>query len=350
MDKTRWCWYAPTHGDGYFVGAALPERAGTPEYISKVARAAENAGFDSILIPAGPTCTDAFITSTHIVTETQTLRPLIAVRPGFVSPTMVAKMAATLDHISNGRVSLNIVTGGSPMELAMDGDFLDHDGRYRRTDEFTEILKMTWTHDSAYSYDGEFFRIENSITRPKPVQRPYPRLYLGGTSEPAIEVAARHVDTYLMWGEPVEMVREQLARVSDAATRYQRSLRFGLRINIVVADTELEAWDRAREMISRVDHSNTSRLARYFRNSDSTSLARIQSLRNHEWSDKCFWTGMTEFRSGNSTALVGSVDQIAESLYSYRRAGISEFIFSAYPHLEACEFVGTRLMPILKTL
>jgi alkanesulfonate monooxygenase len=339
-------WYAPTHGDGFHMGCAAEIEA-TPDYIVEVARAAEEVGFESILIPAGPTCTDALITATHIVCHTKRIRPLPAIRPGFVAPTVAAKMAATLDHVSGGRVSLNIVTGGSPPELAMDGDFVEHDARYRRTAEFIAVMKRVWSGDDV-DFAGEFYRIRGATLRPRPAQTPFPRLYLGGSSEAALAVAAEHIDRYLMWGEPIEMAAQHIERVrSHASGRGRTGLRYGLRITLVVAETEGEAWRRAQEMVARVDERSVSKVARYLSSSDSKAQQRIQSTRDFRTTDRCYWTGMTAYRSGNSTALVGSYAQVAESLRMYVRAGISEFIFSGYPHLEMAFQVGRYLLPLV---
>jgi alkanesulfonate monooxygenase len=344
-------WYAPTHGDSRFIATKTPEFPGTPAYLIENAQRAERSGFDGILVPAGPTCSDAFITGTHIAVETQTLRPLVAVRPGTFGPTSVAKMAATLDHISQGRLNLNIVTGGSPLELAMDGDFLVHDERYRRTDEFLEVLKAVWAADDV-SHAGRYFQIKGATLRPRPLQTPHPRLYLGGASDLAIETAVRHVDGYLMWGEPVEAVRQQISNVRQVATaagRGAHSLSFGLRITLLVEETDRAAWARAEEILSAIDPTTQGKVARYLNDADSVALSRIQALAGQETSDPCFWTGMVRYRSGNSTVLVGSVDSVATSLRAYIDAGVREFIFSSYPHRDSVSFIGERLLPLLRT-
>ena len=341
--KLLFSWYSPTHGDGEYIGSKDPKFEGA-NYILQNAIEAEKANFDSILIPTGPTCTDSFITATHIASLTKKIKPLIAVRPGFIAPSVAAKMVATLDIISNGRVSLNIVTGGSPIELAMDGDFVEHDKRYERTDEFIEVMKRVWLDDS-FSFEGNYFHTENTKIPVKPIQNPYPKLYLGGSSESALKVAVKHIDTYLMWGEPVEKIKEQITKIK---LQSNQSLRFGMRINLIVADTETEAWEKAEEMLANVSKHNNDYLNKYLANSDSTALQRIQSLRGKVFDDPCYWTGMVPYRSGNSTALVGSSEQIIDSLKKYMEAGITEFIFSSYPHLETVSYIGDKIIPALK--
>lgn len=346
MSELRFCWYAPTHGDGRIIGGRSADLAWSPHYINRVAVEAEAAGFDMILVPAGPGCADAMVTASHISHVTTRLRPLIAVRPGSVSPTIFAKAAATLDHASGGRVSLNVVTGGSPSELAMDGDHEPHDRRYTRTAEFMAVLRMVWAGENI-NYDGEFFRIVNASFAPKPLQPGGAPLYLGGSSSAAVAVAAEFADVYLMWGEPSGAVAAQVERVRAAAAALGRSLRFGMRINLTVDHTSEAAWARAHAMRAQVDPQLAERAQAYIRDSDSTALARIQALTEEEQDDPAFWTGMVPFRSGNSTALVGSVDEVAASLRRYIDAGISEFIFSSYPHHETAELIGTRLRPVL---
>lgn len=347
MSGLRFCWYAPTHGDARIIGGRSADLAWSPVYINEVGAAAEAAGFDMILIPAGLDCADATVTAAHLAHATSALRFLIAVRPGSVPPTILAKTAATLDHVSGGRVSLNIVTGGSPMELAMDGDHEPHDRRYARTAEFMSVLRAVWTGDGV-DFAGEFFRIVGACLVPKPLQPDGIPLYLGGSSARAVAAAAALADVYLMWGEPSGAVAAQVDRVRTAAAARGRSLRFGMRINLIVDDTSEAAWGRAYAMREQVDAAMAERARAYIRDSDSTALARIQTLRDRATDDPTFWTGMVPFRSGNSTALVGSVDEVADSLLCYVDAGISEFIFSSYPHRDTVHLIGTRVLPALR--
>jgi len=344
----RFSWYGPTHGDGRVIGGRSRDLAYSPAYIDDVAAKAEAAGFDMILLPSGPGCADAMVTAAHIAQATSTLRCLVAVRPGSVPPTILAKSAATVDHLSNGRLSLNIVTGGSPAELAMDGDHEPHDRRYARTREFMSVLRAVWSGDET-NHHGEFFHIENASLEPKPLQPGGPPLYLGGASEDAIRAAAEAADVYLMWGEPSEAVAGQTSKVSAAARACGRTLSFGMRINLVVDRTSSAAWDRAHAMLSQVDPAMAARASAYIADSDSHALSRVQALRGQEHRDPAFWTGMVPFRSGNSTALVGSVDEVVTSLRRYVDDGVSEFIFSAYPHAETVKLVGEEVLPALRS-
>jgi alkanesulfonate monooxygenase len=227
----------------------------------------------------------------------------------------------------------------------MDGDHEPHGRRYDRTVEFMSVLRAVWAGDGV-SFSGEFFRITNASLAPKPLQPGGIPLYLGGSSDAAVAAAAL-ADVYLMWGEPSEAVARQIDKVRAAAA-LGRSLRFGMRINLIVDETSEAAWARAHAMREQVDAEMAERARAYINNSDSTALARIQALRDQTTDDPTFWTGMVPFRSGNSTALVGSVDEVAQSLQRYVDAGISEFIFSSYPHRDTVKLIGTQVLSALR--
>jgi alkanesulfonate monooxygenase len=340
----RFGWYAPTHGDGRIIGGRSPDLGWSPAYIDEVALAAERAGFDTILIPAGPGCADGFVTAAHVARATRTIRCLVACRTGSASPSFVAKAAATLDHVLGGRLELNIVTGGSPQELRMEGDHVEHDRRYERTREFMGLLRALWTSDGV-THCGEFFHIVEAAFEPKPVQPDGPPLFLGGSSDGAVQAAAEAADVYLMWGEPSPAVENQIAKVREAAAALGREPRFGMRINLIVDAESDAAWERARAMLADVDPAMAARAEAYLATSDSTAVSRIQALQHVQAEDSAFWTGMVPLRSGNSTALVGSVAHVVSSLQRYVDAGVSEFLFSAYPHHETVMQIGTSVIP-----
>ncbi len=342
-------WYAPTHGDSTIIGGRDRDRGWSPSYIDEVAREAEAAGFESILIPTGPTCADPFLTAGHIVAATTDLVTLIAVRTGSWLPTVAAKAAMTVDQISGGRVSLNIVSGGSPMELAMDGDYSQHEVRYRRTGEYLEVLRYLWRGEPT-TYKGEFFDITGAVFRPPIARKEGIPLYLGGASADAIRIAASFADVYLMWGEPAEAVSLQLDKARHFASEAGREIRYGMRINLIVEETTEAAWSKARQMVASVDPEMRERARAYLANSDSEGVARLQRVAGDDAQDPAYWTGMVPFRSGNSSALVGSPQEVAAALYRYVEAGISEFIFSAYPHLGTARLIGESVIPSLRRM
>jgi alkanesulfonate monooxygenase len=340
-------WYAPTHGDAGIIGGKDDRLAWSPAYIDEIAVEAEQAGFDSILIPAGPSCADPFVTATHIALATTRIAPLIAVRTGSWLPTVAAKTAMTLDQLSGGRVKLNIVSGGSPIELAMDGDHESHDVRYRRTREYLQILRLLAEPEPA-TFSGEFFDIRGASFTPAARRPGGIPLYLGGASDDALRIAAENADVYLMWGERVEDVEQQLVKARAFASETGRSIRHGMRINLIVRKSSDEAWAAADAMVASVDDAMREKAGRYIADSDSQGVARLQRLAGESSRDSAYWTGMVPYRSGNSSALVGSPDEVAKSLQGYVDAGISEFIFSAYPHRGNATFIGEHVLPQLR--
>jgi alkanesulfonate monooxygenase len=344
-ENLRFNWYAPTHGDARIIGGRDPDLAWTPAYIDRVAQEAEHAGFEGILLPVGPTCADPFISAAHIAAATERLRVIPAVRTGAVLPTIAAKSLATLCHLAPERIALNVVTGGSPMELAMDGDTLPHDARYRRTAEFLQILLRGW-EGTSFDFDGEFFKVVGARFAPQPVPVP---VYLGGASEYAVHAAARYADTYLMWGEPVEAVARQFAKVRSLAGRTGRRVRCGMRINLIVGETHHDAWRMAEAGLAAVTGAQAARAAAYIQDSDSEGQRRIQQTPAGPTGDRgAYWTGMVRFRSGNSTALVGNPEEVAAALGSYVRAGAEDFILSSYPHHESVRLIGAEVLPRLR--
>src|SRR5919108_5817541 len=243
-------WFLPTMGDSEVIGP--PTRPASLDYLVDVAKAAEEAGFTFALVPVGTTCQDAWIASAVVAGRTERLRFLVAMRPGFIAPTVAAKMSNTLDQLTGGRVLINVVTGGFPAELAADGDFTEHDERYARSQEFMQVVRKAWTQEKRWDHEGKYFRIEGGNVFPRPFQQPYPPFYFGGASEAARKVGAEEADVYLLWGEPLEMVRERIADMKERATAVGRTLRFGLRIHVLVRETEGQAWADAEELIADI--------------------------------------------------------------------------------------------------
>lgn len=345
-ENLRFNWYAPTHGDARIIGGRDTDLAWTPAYIDRVAQEAENASFEGILLPVGPTCADSFISGVHIAMATKRLRVIVAARTGAVLPTVAAKSLATMSHLAPERIAINVVTGGSPMELAMDGDNLPHEARYRRTAEFLQILRGSW-EKAPFDFGGEFFKVRGARFTPRPAS-PVP-VYLGGASESAVHAAAKYADIYLMWGESAEAVVRHLAMVRSLAGLAGRQIRCGMRINLIVGKTHDDAWHMAESGLAAVTSTQAASAAAYIRDSDSEGVRRIQQTQAITTGDRAvYWTGMVPFRSGNSTALVGSPEEVAAALGNYVRGGVEEFIFSSYPHHESVELIGAEVLPRLR--
>jgi alkanesulfonate monooxygenase len=370
-------WFIPTSGDSGYLGVP-PEREPSPSYLVQVAQEAEQAGYEFALIPAGGDCLDGWVVGSWLAAHTTKLKTLVAVRPGLIAPVLAARMGATLDRLSGGRTLINVVTGHYPADLKATGDPLhaDHGGRYKRTGEFLEILKGVWEQEhnglsaaaslngagrktEGFSFQGEHYQVENAVSRPEPLQRPYPPLYFGGSSEDGKRVAARWADVYLMWAEPLDWIQAQVGEMRryldelEAETGIRRQLRYGLRAQVVVRETEEEAWAAARRIISKVPAEQLEALEKAHATTDAVNQTRQsqlyrESAGNGHVIGPNLWSGLTALRGGGAVALVGTPEQITERLAEYRDAGITSFILSGYPHLEEAEITGRLLLPAAK--
>jgi alkanesulfonate monooxygenase len=352
---------APTAGDGTYLGVANlaaqsvdgwtagAEREPSLEYVARIARAAEQGGFSTLLLPVGSGCLDGWGIASALIPLTERLRFMLAVRPGFVQPAVAARQATTFDYLSGGRLSINVVTGGSPDELARDGDFLDHAARYRRTREFVRIIKSLFEQERV-SVEGEFFRLRDARLHPRPVQRPRPPFYIAGASEEGVRLAAEEADIYMLWGETLENVRQRIESVRAAARAAGRMLRYSISFQIILGETEEAAWQRTDDMLSRLDPAVAERQAEFFRRIDSVGQQRLVALMQgaRERSFRLgpnLWAGLTQVMSGNSIALVGTPDQVVDRLMEYLALGFDTVLLRGFPHLETIEAIGREIIP-----
>jgi alkanesulfonate monooxygenase len=350
-------WFIPTHGDGRYLGTAEGGRILDFDYLRQVAIAADAQGFYGVLLPTGRSCEDAWVVASALIPETRQLRFLVALRPGLVSPTLAARMCTTFDRLSGGRLLINVVTGGDPVELAGDGVFLEHDGRYEVTDEFLTIWRgLLSGNPKEMNFDGRHLRVRGASTLIPTVQRPYPPLYFGGSSPAGIEVGAKHVDVYLTWGEPPAQVAAKIADVRAAADRAGRTVRFGIRLHVIVRETNEEAWAAADRLVSRLDQRTIERAQKTLVRQDSHGQRRMLDLQTSNGGHLSrealeispnLWAGVGLVRGGAGTALVGSAETVAERMREYHALGIENFIFSGYPHLEEAYRVAELLFPRL---
>ncbi|WP_318215587.1 LLM class flavin-dependent oxidoreductase [Streptomyces sp. SCL15-6] len=350
-------WFLPTNGDSRDVvggGHGTPattsgrDRPPTVAYLSQIARAAENLGFAGALTPTGAWCEDAWLTTAMVSQHTERLKFLVAFRPGFLSPTLAAQMASTFQRQTGGRLLLNVVTGGESREQRAFGDFLDKDARYRRTGEFLSVVRQLWDGGSV-DLLGEHLRVEDAkLTR---VPDPVPEVYFGGSSPAAIEVAARHVDVYLTWGEPPAQVAEKIARVRELAAKEGRTLRFGIRLHVISRDTSAQAWAEAERLLSGFDPATVKAVQEGLARSESEGQRRMLALhggaRDGLEIHPNLWAGIGLVRGGAGTALVGSHEEVAERIEEYASLGIEEFVLSGYPHLEEAYWFGEGVLPRL---
>ena len=302
-----------------------------------------------MLLPTGRSCEDSWVVASALAPLTERLRFLVAVRPGLQSPTLAARMTATLDRISGGRLLINVVTGGDPVENNGDGIFLSHAERYEVTREFLEIYKAVLAGETV-ECTGKHFRIEDGRLLFPPQQSPYPPLYFGGSSDAANAVAAEQIDKYLTWGEPPADVKAKIDGVRALADKAGREVSFGIRLHVIVRETTEEAWAAADRLISRLDDATIAAAQQVFARMDSVGQSRMSRL--HEGRrDKLevspnLWAGVGLVRGGAGTALVGD-PTVAERMDEYRRVGIDTFILSGYPHLEEAYSFGELVLPLL---
>ena len=349
-------WFLPTQGDGRRlieelrpVGVAGGPRAPSLRYLTQVALAAEELGFEGALTPTGLWCEDAWVTTAMLSQRTERLKFMIAFRPGLVSPTLAAQMAATFQRQSGGRLLLNVVTGGDSSEQRALGDHLDKDARYERTAEFLSIVRDLW-RGAEVDLDGEQLSVSGAQLEQLPA--PAPPIYFGGSSPAALDVAARYVDVYLSWGEPPSLLRDKLAGVAAAAAAQGRRLRLGIRLHVVCRDSAAEAWRAAEGLLDGIPQDTIERIQQQLRSSESEGQRRMTSLHNGSASElevaPNLWAGVGLARGGAGTALVGSHREVADRIEEYAALGISEFVLSGYPHLEEAYWFGEGVLPVLR--
>jgi alkanesulfonate monooxygenase len=349
-------WFIPTHGDGRYLGTTIGGRAVTPEYLQQLAGAIDHLGFAGALLPTGRSCEDAWITAASLIAVTQRMKFLVAIRPGISSVGMSARMAATFDRLSKGRLLINVVTGGDPVELAGDGLHLSHDVRYELTDEFLSVWRDVMAGE-VVDYQGEHLNVKGCKLLFPPVQSPYPPLYFGGSSAAAQQIAAKHVDLYLTWGEPPEQVAQKIAEVRQLAAAQSRTLRFGIRLHVIVRETTAAAWEAADRLIRYLDDETIAAAQAALGRTDSEGQRRMMQLHNGSRESleisPNLWAGVGLVRGGAGTALVGDPDTVAARMLEYAELGIDTFILSGYPHLEEAYRVAELLfsrLPVDVTL
>ncbi len=343
-------WFIPTHGDGHYLGTNIGARAVDLAYTQQIAQAADRLGFGGVLLPTGSSCEDAWVVASSLIPVTEKLKFLVAVRPGLMSPTLSARMAATFDRLSGGRLLVNVVTGGDPVELAADGLFFGHDERYDLTNEFLEIWRKEMAGETV-DYEGDYIRIHGGKVLYPGVLKPYPPLYFGGSSPAAVKVAADQIDVYLTWGEPPADVAVKIDRVRKLAAQRGRKVRFGIRLHVIVRETEQEAWAAANNLIRHVDDATIEAAQKVFARFDSEGQKRMSRLHGGSRAEleisPNLWAGVGLVRGGAGTALVGDPETVAARMREYSDLGIETFIFSGYPHLEEAYQVAELLFPLL---
>jgi alkanesulfonate monooxygenase len=336
-------------------GSEIHPRSGPtiqPDYVAKVAKAHEDAGFDRALVAYHSNSPDSAFVAAHASSVTSKLKFLIAHRPGFISPTVAARQFATLDVFNGGRTAIHIITGGDDKELRADGSHIGKDERYARTDEYLGIVRQEWTSEKPFDHQGEYYQFEGAHSLVKSPQQPHIPVYFGGSSPAAIAVAGKHADVYALWGETYEQVRAVVKEVRAEAAKHGRTVRFSLSLRPILAETEEKAWARADSILERAKAiaEGNGFVRREPPNEGSRRLlaAAAQGSRL----DKRLWTGIAGLlgAQGNSTSLVGTPEQVAEALLDYYDLGITTFLIRGFDPLDDAIDYGKKLIPLTREL
>jgi len=323
-------------------------------YLKDFAQAHEAGGFDRVLIGYYADAPEGSLIAGYVAAHTSRLGLLLAHRPGFVAPTLAARQLATLDHISDGRLAVHIISGGDDAEQLRDGDALGKEERYARTDEYVGILKAVWTGQGGVSHQGRFYQFENAATAVRTVQRPHIPIYFGGASEAAIRAAAKHADVFALWGETYAQAREITTRVREAAAGHGRDIRFSLSFRPILADTEEAAWARAAQILETTKRIGGQAWLGPNNGAPANEGSRrlLAAAAQGERLDRCLWTGVAAATGarGNTTALVGTPEQVAQALLDYWRLGVTTFLIRGFDPLEDAIDYGERLLPLARAL
>jgi alkanesulfonate monooxygenase len=358
-------WYLPTHGDSRSVlgshrvmarSELRPDdhpgdRPPSIDYLGQIARSAEQLGYEAVLTPTGTWCEDAWLTTAALTQVTKRLKFLVALRPGLQSPTLTAQQAAAYQRLSGNRLLLNTVIGGDDAEQRRFGDYLGKDDRYARAQEWLQVLRGVWS-GQPFSLEGEHVRVTDALVLNPPE---FPEIYLGGSSRPALQTAARFADVYLHWGEPPAAIAEQLAQVREVAARereLEHDLRFGIRLQVCARRTSEEAWAAAERWLDGATDEIVQAAQALLSNAVAEGQKRQIALHGGNRDDlevsPNLWAGPGLLRPGSGTALVGSYEEVADRIVEYHELGLEEFIFSGYPHLEEAYHLAEGVRPILR--
>lgn len=349
MNRLEFGWFLPTSGDT--TAYADPTQRVTPslDMFKRVVTAAEAAGFEYMLIPVAATCWDAYISSAVMVGHSSSIRMLVAARPGYVNPVLLAKMITALDQLSGGRVAVNLIAGQSEAEAAAEGIRWNKEQRYEIMAEEVAILKALWTARGPVDFDGQYHTLRGARIAPPPFQQPHPRFYLGGGSPQAWELSAEHADIHLFWGDTCERIASNMADIRALAARHGRQDRigFGMRLQIVCRESEAEAWGAAHELVRNVTEGQTRFIQTHY--AGSAANRRVQELAHThgELIAPHLWTGITRVRPGAGIAVVGDPQQCADTLQQFIDIGCHSFCLSGYLHDAEAERFARLVRPIL---
>jgi alkanesulfonate monooxygenase len=326
-------------------------------YLRDIAGAHEEADFDRVLIGWFSSRPDGLQVAAQAAATTDRLGMLIAHRPGFIAPTLAARMFATLDQFTGGRVALHTISGSSDVEQRRDGDYLTKDQRYARTDEYLDIVRMTWTRDEPFSYDGEYYKLEDGFSSVKPTQEPHIPIFFGGSSEAAYRVGAKHADVFMLWGEPLAETAEQIASVRAHADPIGARPEFSVSFRPILAPTDELAWERAHDILAKIEAGGSRALLQKMMpggvapgpaNAGSQRLLAAAEKADHH--DRALWTATAKATGagGNSTALVGSPGTVAAAILDYIDLGVTRILVRGFEPLKDAIAFGQHLIPLVR--
>ncbi|MGB6117835.1 MAG: LLM class flavin-dependent oxidoreductase [Mesorhizobium sp.] len=315
------------------------------EYLTEFVRAHEDSGFDSVLVGYYAASAEGFNVALYSAMQTKRISFLIAHRPGFVAPSLAARKIATFDQLTEGRMQVHIIAGTSDKEQQAEGDFLAKDDRYRRASEYLDVLRRMWTNNEPFDFDGEFYKLRGAYSDVRPFQQPYPPLYFGGSSAPALEMGARHCDVFAIYGEPLADMQGRMDGYRAMTAVHGRQAKFNASFRPIIAKTEGEAWDRAKSILADIEQSTKLLVPQ----NESAQRLYDMSHRGDVFDDR-LWMGIARATgaAGNTTCLVGTPDQVAQSIAKYYRMGVESFLLRGFDPLNDAREFGRELVPLVK--
>ena len=350
VDGAEVSWFAPLcDGDDDFLGNRNPEFKSSWENTSKIIKTADELGFRNVLCPSSyQVGQDTLSYVAGMAPLTEQINFLAAVRCGELHPPMLARTIATLDHMLKGRLTVNIISSDLP------GTKLSSPERYARSREVIEILKQSWTQDRI-EFNGKYYQLNLPTDPVRPYQQNGgPLLYFGGYSPDGVDLCAEHCDVYLMWPETEKKLQELMNNMTNKASEHERTVQFGLRVHVIVRETEQEARGYAKNLLSKLDLDLGKDIRNRAQDAASLGVARQAMLReeadNQHYVEPHLWTGIGLARSGCGAAIVGDPDQVLAKLERYMEMGIRSFILSGYPHQQECKLFAKHVLPRLKTV
>ncbi|MGI9480016.1 MAG: LLM class flavin-dependent oxidoreductase [Hyphomicrobiaceae bacterium] len=344
-------WFIPTRGDtlDYAEPTQVPS---SPEMFERVVVAAENNGFEYILLPVAAACWDAWMSSAFLVGKTKSIKMLVAARPAYINPVLLAKIIATYDQMSKGRISINLIAGQNEVENESEGVGLCKEDRYAVMTEEVEICKALWAAGSEgkVDYDGKHYRLKQAHIGPTIYQKPHPKFYLGGGSEEAAELSAQHSDVHLFWGDTVQHIAKNMTDIRARAAKYGREndIGFGMRLQIICRPTEAEAWAVAEDLVRNVTDEQRHVIDTHFANSAANQRVRQLAKEYGKLIGPHLWTGLTQARPGAGIVIVGTPEQCASTIQDYIDIGCHSFCLSGYLHDAEAERFGAWVRPLLE--